>query len=405
MHELTNAPSTIPVYSGTMLRVLTLSTLFPNAVQPTLGVFVERQTLGLAALPEVELEIVSPVGLPPWPLSRHPHYAARAGLPRQEEWKGLTVHRPRFPVVPVIGQQWAARAMARALLPLLREIRARFPFDVIDTEFFWPDGPAAMTLAKSLGVPLSIKARGADILFWGNRPGVGPQILAAAQAAEGLLAVSAALKQDMVRLGMPADKIKVHYTGVDLDRFKPRDRASAKAALGIEGPLIATVGALIERKGQRLAIEALARLGDATLLLVGDGPDRKALERHAARLGITPRVRFLGARPHGEIAALIAAADVLVAPSRSEGLANVWVEAMACGTPVVASTVGGAAEAIGGAGGRLVGLEAEAIAGAVRALLDNPPDPQQVRDAARKFSWDTNSRDLFEHLSRVAARS
>lgn len=387
-----------------MLRVLTLSTLFPNAVQPTLGVFVERQTLGLAALPEVEVEVVAPIGLPRWPLSRHPHYAARAGLPRQEEWKGLTVHRPRFPVVPVFGQQWTARAMARALLPLLREIKARFPFDVIDAEFFWPDGPAGMALAKSLGVPLSIKARGADILFWGNSHGIGAQIVAAAQAADGLLAVSAALKADMVRLGMPADKIKVHYTGVDLDRFEPRDRASAKAALGIDGPLIATVGALIERKGQRLAIEALARLPDATLLLVGDGPGRKALDRHARRLGVASRVRFLGARPHGEIAALMAAADVLVAPSRSEGLANVWVEAMACGTPVVASAVGGASEAIDGAGGRLVGLDAEAIAGAVRALLDAPPDQQQVRDAAHKFSWEKNSRTLFEHLSRAAAR-
>lgn len=388
-----------------MLRVLTLSTLFPNAVQPTLGVFVERQTLGLAALPEVELEMVSPIGLPRWPLSRHPHYAARAGLPRQEEWKGLTVHRPRFPVVPVIGQIWTARAMARALLPLLREIKARFPFDVIDAEFFWPDGPAAMALARSLGVAVSIKARGADILFWGNRPGIGAQIVAAAQAADGLLAVSAALKADMVRLGMPADKISVHYTGVDLDRFEPRDRTRAKAALGIDGPLIATVGALIERKGQRLAIEALARLRDATLLLVGDGPDRSALERHARRLGVAPRVRFLGARPHGEIATLMAAADVLVAPSRSEGLANVWVEAMACGTPVVASAVGGAGEAIGGAGGRLVPLNAEAIAGAVRALLDDPPEQQQVRDAARKFSWDKNSQALFEHLSRAAARA
>jgi glycosyltransferase involved in cell wall biosynthesis len=388
-----------------MLRVLTLSTLFPNAVQPTLGVFVERQTLGLAALPGVELEVVAPVGLPRWPLSRHRHYAGRARLPRREEWKGLTVHRPRFPVVPVIGQRWAARAMARALLPPLREIQARFPFDVIDAEFFWPDGPAAMMLAKSLGVPMSIKARGADILFWGSRPGIGAQIVAAAQAADGLLAVSAALKQDMVRLGMPADKINVHYTGVDLDRFEPCDRAHAKAALGIEGPLIATVGALIERKGQRLAIEALARLRDATLLLVGDGPDRKALERHARGLGVASRVRFLGARPHGEIAALMAAADVLVAPSRSEGLANVWVEAMACGTPVVASAVGGAAEAIAGAGGRLVDLDAEAIAEAVRALLDDPHDQQQVRQAARKFSWDTNSQALFEHLSRAAARA
>src|SRR3546814_16937953 len=83
-----------------MLRVLTLSTLFPNASQPTLGVFVERQTLALAGLDDVALEVVSPIGLPPWPLSLHSPYAPHALLPLREEWKGVTVHRPRFRALP-----------------------------------------------------------------------------------------------------------------------------------------------------------------------------------------------------------------------------------------------------------------------------------------------------------------
>src|SRR3546814_16182988 len=78
-----------------MLRVLTLSTLFPNASQPTLGVFVERQTLALAGLDDVALEVVSPIGLPPWPLSLHSHYAPHALLPLRAEWKGVPVQRPR----------------------------------------------------------------------------------------------------------------------------------------------------------------------------------------------------------------------------------------------------------------------------------------------------------------------
>jgi hypothetical protein len=162
-----------------MLRVLTLSTLFPSAAQPTLGPFVERQTLGLAALPGVEVQVVSPIGLPPWPLSLHPHYAPRARLAEREQWKGLDVHRPRFRVLPRFGEAGAARAMAAALLPMLRQLRVRFPFDVIDAEFFWPDGPAAMLLSRALGVPFSVKARGADIQYWGGRPGIGAQIVAA----------------------------------------------------------------------------------------------------------------------------------------------------------------------------------------------------------------------------------
>ena len=146
-----------------MLRVLTLSTLFPNAARPTLGVFVERQTLGLAAREDVELEVVAPIGLPPWPLSLHPHYAPLRRLPEHETWKGVEVHRPRYRAGPTIGARRSARAMTEALLPVLRAMRERFAFDVIDAEFFWPDGPAAVRLSEAIGVPVSIKARGSDI--------------------------------------------------------------------------------------------------------------------------------------------------------------------------------------------------------------------------------------------------
>ena len=386
-----------------MLRVLTLASLFPHGAKPTLGVFVERQTLGLAARDDVELEVVSPIGLPVWPFSLHPHYAPRSRLPQRESWKGLTVHRPRFRVWPRIGTAGAAARMAAALLPLLREIRARFPFDVIDAEFFWPDGPAAVRLGEALGVPVSIKARGADIHHWGRQPGIGGQIAEAGRKADGLLAVSAALKADMVALGMPAEKIRVHHTGVDLDRFRPVDRVKAKAALGVDGPLIVSAGGLIPRKGQTVTLDALAMLPGATLILVGDGEDRAALERQTEVLGLSGRVRFLGIRPHEELPALLAAADVMVLPAASEGLANVWVESLACGTPVVTTNVGGAPDVIDRpAAGRLVAREAGAVADAVTEILAAPPAQDAVREAALRFTWEANSAALFEHLKSIA---
>src|SRR4051812_8946374 len=227
-----------------MLRVLTLATLFPNRARPTLGVFVERQSRALAARSDVEVEVVAPIGLPIGPLARHSHYAPLRDLPLMETRNGLVVHRPRYRVWPGLGQAGTARRMAAALLPLLRGIRARFAFDVIDAEFFWPDGPAAARLAAELGVPFSIKARGSDIHLWGTRPGIAEQIVAAGKAAGGLLAVSAALKRDMAALGLPEEKIRVHHTGIDLDRFRPVDRAAAKATLGVEGPLLIAVGHL-----------------------------------------------------------------------------------------------------------------------------------------------------------------
>lgn len=375
-----------------MLRVLTLSTLFPNALQPNLGVFVERQTLGLAALPGVALEAVSPVGLPPFPLSLHPHYAPRRDLPLEEDWKGLRLHRPRYSPRPVRRQP---EATARAVLPIARAFRP----DVIDAEFFWPDGPAAMHLARALGIPFSVKARGADIHHWGGVPAVAHQILEAARAAGGLLAVSGALKGDMVALGMPADKIRVHYTGVDLDRFRPVEREAAKAALGVYGPLAITAGALIPRKRPELVVEVARRLPQVTFLFVGDGPERAALERNASE-----NVRFLGARPHTELSRLLAAADVMLLPSRSEGLANVWVEALACGTPVVITDAGGAREVVKApAAGRIVAPEARALAAAVREILASPPEPASVRRAAQGFSWERNAAELFDHLSGVSA--
>jgi teichuronic acid biosynthesis glycosyltransferase TuaC len=386
-----------------MLRVLTLATLFPNGARPTLGVFVERQTQGLAALEGVEVQVVAPVGLPPGPLSRHPHYRHLRDLPALEERNGLLVHRPRYRVAPWLGQARTAEVIAKALRPVLAKLRERFAFDVIDAEFFWPDGPAAMRLARDFGVPFSVKARGSDIHFWGERPRIARQILEASEAASGLIAVSAALRDDMVALGMDAGKVRVHRTGIDLDKFHPVDRASAKAALGVSGPLLAAAGALVPRKGQDLALAALAEIPGATLMLVGGGPDRARLERLAREHGVADRVRFLGVQPHDALPGLLAAADVMVLPTASEGLANVWVEALACGTPVVTSDVGGAREVIDRPeAGRLVPREPAAIADALRALLNDPPDPAKVRKSAERFSWDRNAAELHEHLRGIA---
>jgi glycosyltransferase involved in cell wall biosynthesis len=377
-----------------MLRVLTLSTLFPDAGRPNFGVFVERQTLELAGRADVEVEVIAGVGLPPWPFSLHARWRELRTLRKTERWKALTVHRPRFAVLPGLPAG-SAKALGDAALPIARAFRP----DVIDAQFFWPDGVAAMHLARRLGVPFSVKGRGSDIHLWGRRPAVASQMLEAAREAAGLLAVSGDLKRAMAGLGMPEEKIGAHHTGVDLDRFVPVDRAPAKARLGVEGPLIVSVGALIPLKGQRLAIEALRRLPAATLILAGDGPERGMLEKAARAAGVADRVRFAGMLPHDELPALMAAADATVLPSEREGLANVWVESLACGTPVVTTDVGGAREVIDRPeAGRIVERSAAAVAEGLRGLLADPPEQAEVRRSAERFSWAKNGEGLFEHL-------
>lgn len=391
---------------GARLRVLSLATLYPNAHTPNFGVFVERQMQAVARTGAVDLVMLNPIGLPPFPLSLHPRYRRLADLPAQEDRGGVMVLRPRFRLFPILGGRFNAGAVARAALPLARALHDQAPFDLVDAQFFYPDGPAAVRIAQALGLPSSIKARGADIHHWGKARGTAAQVRKAGHAATGLLAVAEGLADDMAALGLPREKITLHRTGLDRTAFCPRDKAAARAALKLPNgaPVLITVGALIPRKGQAHALSALAQLPDAVLLLAGAGPDETALRQQAARLGLAERVRFLGAVPHGDLPILLSAADVFVLSTASEGLANAWVEALACGVPVVTTPLPGAIELLTDpAFGRLVAREGGAIASAVRELLAAPPPREAVLRGAQEFSWDENAAALIAHWRRLAS--
>ncbi len=386
------------------LNVLTLSTLFPDMSRPNFGVFVERQARELASRPQADVTVIAPVGIPVWPFSLAPGYAALRALPRKERWRELTVYRPVFRTIPKIGGRSNVGAMTRAILPLVRRLHAQRPFDVIDASFFFPDGPVARRLSKALGIPYSVKARGADIHHWGTQPSTRKLVRQAADDAAGLLAVSEAMRRSMARMGIDADKIRVHYTGVDLDTFELTDRQAAKAALDFNGPVVLSVGALIPRKGQDLLVRALPQLPDVTLLLAGQGQYRRTLETLAQELGVERRIGFLGSVPHHKLPRIFAAADVMALVSESEGLANAWVESLACGTPIVISDVGGARELLDRPeAGRIVERDPEAIAAAIRAILDNPPAQAAVRESALRFTWQANGDALLAHLQSIAA--
>lgn len=387
------------------LRVLSLSTLYPNAQAPNFGVFVERQMQAVVKHGDVELMLVNPIGLPPFPLSLHSRYRALLDLPAQELLGGVTVLRPRFGLLPLVGARFNAGAIVRAVLPLARRLHAEQPFDVVDAQFFHPDGYAAVRIAAVLGLPVSIKARGADIQHWGHQRATAAQVRKAGRRATGLLAVSKGLIDDMAALGIPREKITLHRTGLDADLFRPYDRRLCRDQLGLprDAHVLATVGALIPRKGQRFVIEALPALPGAILLLAGKGEDEAMLRSLAAQLGVAERVRFLGPVPHAELPILLNAADVFVLPSSSEGLANAWVEALACGTPVVTTPIPGAQELITDPDwGRLVARGGAAIAAAVSELLAERPSPERVQEAVAGMSWQANAAALVEHWRRLA---
>lgn len=392
-----------------MKRVLSIATLYPNAYQPRFGAFVARQMEALAARGDWDVTVLNPIGVPPVAVGRYKPLAAAAVTGVEGD---VTVHRPRFTLIPAVGGPFNPRMIVRGALPLARRLHALAPFDLVDAQFFYPDGPAAARIAHELGLPLSVKARGADISLWGGKAYALRQMKHTAAQAAGLLAVSEALARDMAAIGLPRDKITVHYTGLDHARFRPLGRKPSRTrlrqVLGVALPegatLVATVGALIPRKGQQVVIRALARLPAAHLALVGTGPERAALETLTREAGLAERVHFLGSLDHTLLPVVLSAADAMVLPSASEGLANAWVEALACGCPLVITDVGGAREVVTRPeAGRIVARDADAIAAAVRELTASPPARAAVAACAARFSWEANAEALAEYYEGLLA--
>jgi teichuronic acid biosynthesis glycosyltransferase TuaC len=364
----------------------------------------------LSARGDWRVTVINPIGLPPLRIGR---YAQLAEIPPISHEGGVTVHHSRFLLIPALSGRINPALIARAVLPLAKRLHAEAPFDLVDAQFFYPDGPAAMRIARALGVPLAIKARGSDIHVWQGQSGALPQMREAARAAGAVLSVSAALGRDMAALGLGGDKLHVHYTGLDHARFAPIPRDAARARImalpGLEdlgdGPLVLTVGALVPVKGHDLAIAAMALLPpEVNLAIVGTGPLEASLRASAAQAGLSGRARFLGNVGHDLLPQLLSAASAMMLISQSEGLANAWIEALACGTPIVIPDVGGAREVVTSpAAGWIVAREPAAIAAALADLIAHPPAQRDVAACAARFSWEANAAALAQIYEGVLA--
>ena len=374
----------------TALRVLTFTTLYPNAAKPNHGVFVENRLRQTLARHDLRSTVVAPVPFFPFTAEMFGAYARFARAPELEVRHGVEVHHPRYLSIPKIGMNVAATLLYRGGLTACRLHQLNnTTIDVIDAHYFYPDGVAAAWLSKALGIPFVVTSRGTDLNVLANFPRVRRQILWAAQQAAAVITVSGALRERAIEVGIDARKIAVLRNGVDLDQFTPQDREAARRQFGASGFTVVSVGNLVPLKGHDLTIEAVASIPDATLLIAGGGPLRDALGARAAALGVADRVKLLGEVQHQQLARLYSAADVSVLMSEREGWANVLLESMACGTAVVATRVGGNAEAITSpaAGALLPERSARALAEALRAFRRSPNDRTATRRHAEAFGW------------------
>ncbi|HJY77003.1 MAG TPA: glycosyltransferase family 4 protein [Burkholderiales bacterium] len=389
------------------MKVLTFTTLYPNAERPAHGIFVETRLRQLLASGQVHSTVVAPV---PWFPFAHPAfgaYAAHARAPGAETRNGIEVLHPRFPALPKIGMTLAPYLLYRGALSLVERLRRERGFDLVDAHYFYPDGVAAAMLGRRLGVPAVITARGTDVNLIAQHRIPRRMIRWAANQAGAIVAVSQALKEKLAALGVERERIHVLRNGVDLELFHPQNRDALRAQLELRAPTLLSVGNLLAFKGHGVAIEALSLLRDYELVIAGDGPDRAAFEALARECGVSARVRFVGSLSQQDLRRYYCAADALVLASSREGWPNVLLEAMACGTPVIATAVGGVPEIVTSrnAGAVVQERSAPALARAVRELFARPPERAATRRFAEEFGWGATTKGQLQLFRQVLAAS
>ena len=395
-------------------RVVVLTTFFPSPRDPYRTPFLRNLVDALAG--DCDLELVIPVPRRP-PLGS---WREAEPVPARETWSGWSLAHPRYLAVP--GLHWlSGLTYFLGVWRTLRELKRRHGHFVLHAHCAYPDVVGAALAAHLLELPLVATAHGSDINVSGRERLLRPQIRAALRSARRVIAVSAPLQRAMAALtGLPAARIDcIPCAGYSPAVFRPRgtpERAALRGQLGVAdgARLVVFVGHLVPIKALDVLLKAWALLAgdpaspaDTRLVLIGEGAERAALERQARELGVADRVAFLGPLPQPAVADWIAAADLLCLPSHAEGSPNVIVEALASGTPVVASRVGGIPDLVDdGANGVLVAPgDAAALAAALASALRREWDPARISSSIAHLTWSALGRRNRDVLADVASEA
>lgn len=369
------------------MRILALTNLYPNPVQPHRAAFNRHQFRLLSE--RHPLQVIAPMlWVDEWQLRRRGARIAQ----RRVVNEGIVVDHPRYWYTPKLLRGLYGRFFLESVKTTFQRAVDEFKPDIVFSPWAYPDGWAAVQLAHRHGLPAVIQVHGSDIRqldrFAAREGGTRDAIV----QADGVIAVASELAQRVVALGAASERVRVIIDGVDKQVFHPGPRQAAQQALGLDPQHrhLLFIGNLLEVKGIDVLLHACrvldTRRRDWQLHLIGDGKLRARLQRQADALGVGSQVTFHGSLPHHTLPTWLQAADLFVLPSRSEGIPNVLLEASACGTPYVASAVGGIPEIAAMGASRLVPPEQPvALADAIAAMLDSPPPApaQGPRDRAQ----------------------
>jgi teichuronic acid biosynthesis glycosyltransferase TuaC len=395
-------------------RIVVFTTLFPHPGQPGAGLFIRERMFRVAKI--LPITVVAPV---PWfpfqGLIRkwRPHF--RPDAPRQELQAGIEVLHPRFLSVPGIFKSLDGLLLALGALPTMWKLKKRFDFQIIDAHFACPDGYAAMLLGRWLRIPFTVTLRGTEARL--SKSFVFRRLMTnALTRAARIFSVSDSLKKVAISLGIPEDRILVVGNGVDLEKFQPIDQQEARRALclSLDAPVLVSVGGLCERKGFHRVIACLPNLKevfpDIRYLMVGgpsaEGDWSERLKQQIKELGLGEVVHFLGTMPPKDLYLPLSAANVFVLATRNEGWANVFLEAMACGLPVVTTDVGGNTEVVCRHElGTIVPFgDQQALASAIANSLTTEWRREAIIGHARGNSWDQRVAMLVAELQAIRPR-
>lgn len=388
------------------MRLLLFTNVFPNPYQPTKGVFNLRLVQALAA--EHELRVISPVSwLDEWRARRR--IGSRLSPERSERVEGFAIDYPRYYYPPKIGRSQYGWFLWRSVRDRILEALRTFRPEAVVGYWAHPDGEVAVRAARLAGVPAVVMVGGSDVLLLTRDPSRQRRIASVLRDADAVVTVSHDLKATLAKLGIPPEKVHVVYRGVSVERFHPGDRHEARRRLGLpaDGRLLLWVGRMVPVKGLDVLIAAAALLRDRglafRLALVGDGPLRSSLEAEVAARGLAGLVSFVGNVGHDGLPDWYRAADLTVLPSRSEGVPNVLRESLACGTPFVASRVGGISEIAEWPELELVPPEDSAALaeGITRALTEDASEKPRPRPT----SWSESAQALVRVVQSLSVPS
>lgn len=383
------------------MKLQIITNLFPLPWEPDRASFNRQQFARLACRHETRITVV---------VAWLDAVRNRSGTSDSSQLNGMEVSYLRYFQVPGFLRASYSLTLFMALLFQARKIR-RFAPDCLLLSWAYPDAVAGTLLGRLLKIPVVIKVHGSDINIHGRYPSRARQIAWSMSSAQAVISVSRDLAGKLEKLGVDSNRIHVVYNGIDHAVFHPRDKQAARRQLGLDPgrkPVV-FVGNLKKEKGCRELLDAFTHVAgnapDADLYFIGNGSEARLLQETASRAGLESRIRLVGGIEHAAVATWFNASHVVALPSYNEGVPNVLLEAMACGTPVVATKVGGIPEIVQDSSGILVtAQDSDALESALAESLVRQWDAGVIRQTVREFSWDANCQQVTGILAAVAAK-